>query len=64
MYVVGVLTHHLKHLTSLSCKVACRVLNYLSHHAALPITYMLACTVSDWVSNRDTSGHVCGAHDW
>ena len=39
MYAVGVLTRHLKHPTYLSCKAACRVLTFLSHHAAMSITY-------------------------
>jgi hypothetical protein len=42
MFAVGVLTHHLKSPTYASCKAACRVLNYLSHHPAISICYSLA----------------------
>jgi hypothetical protein len=60
MYAVGVLTHHLKCPTYASCKVACRVLNYLLHHPAIAICYsgskfnLHAYTDSDWGSDRDT----------
>jgi hypothetical protein len=39
MFAVGVLTHHLKSPTYASCNAACRVLNYLSHHAAISTCY-------------------------
>ena len=64
MHAVGVLTHHLKSPTYASCKAACRVLNYLSHHPALSLCYsgsalnLQAYTDSDWGSDRDTS-HPC-----
>ena len=61
MYAVGVLTRHLKHPTYLSCKVACCMLNYLSHHAAMSITYSGSkiydkhvYTDCDWSSDGDT----------
>ena len=68
MYAVGVLTRHLKCPTYSSCKAACRVLNYLSHHPTTGITYtgckldLQVHTDSDWASDRDirrsTSGLV------
>jgi hypothetical protein len=39
MFAVGMLTHHLKCPTYASCKAACRVHNYLSHHPAIGICY-------------------------
>ena len=39
MYAVGMLTRHLECPTYSSCKAACRVLNYLSHHPTTGITY-------------------------
>jgi hypothetical protein len=66
MFAVGVLTHHLKCPTYASCKAACRVLNYLSHHSAIGICYsgsqlnLQAYTDSDWGSDKDTKRSTSG----
>ena len=66
MFAVGVLTHHLKCPTFAACKAACRVLNYLSHHPAIPIRYsgrsldLHAFTDSDWASDKDTRRSTSG----
>jgi hypothetical protein len=66
MFAVGVLTHHLKCPTYASCKAACRVLNYLSHHPAIGICYsgsqlnLHAYTDSDWGSDKDTRRSTSG----
>jgi hypothetical protein len=66
MHAVGVLTHHLKSPTYASCKAACRVLNYLSHHPAVSICYsgskldLHAYSDSDWGSDRDTRRSTSG----
>ena len=66
MSAVGVLTHHLKCPTYAACKAACRVLNYLSHHPAIPIRYsgrslnLHAFTDSDWASDKDTRRSTSG----
>jgi len=66
MFAVGVLTHHLKSPTYASCKAACRVLNYLSHHPAIAICYsgrtlnLHAFTDSDWGSDKDTRRSTSG----
>jgi hypothetical protein len=66
MFAVGVLTHHLKSPTYASCKAACRVLNYLSHHPAISICYsgtalnLHVYTDSDWASDRDTRRSTSG----
>jgi hypothetical protein len=65
-FAVGVLTHHLKSPTYASCKAACRVLNYLSHHPRVSIVYagstldLHAYTDSDWGSDRDTRRSTSG----
>jgi hypothetical protein len=66
MFAVGVLTHHLKSPTYASCKAACRVLYYLSHHPAISICYpgtalnLHVYTDSDWASDRDTRRSTSG----
>ena len=66
MFAVGVLTHHLKSPTYASCKAACRVLNYQSHHPAISICYsgtalnLHVYTDSDWASDRDTRRSTSG----
>lgn len=66
MFAVGVLTRHLKSPTYASCKAACRVLNYLSHHPANAIKYcgcklrLHVYTDSDWGSDRDTRRSTSG----
>ena len=66
IHAVGVLTHHLKAPTYASCKAACRVLNYLSHHPAIALCYsgdalnLHAYTDSDWGSDKDTRRSTSG----
>ena len=66
MYAVGVLTRHFKCPTYSSCKAACRVLTYISHHPTPGITYtgckldLQVYTDSDWASDKDTRRSTSG----
>ncbi len=67
MLAVGVLTQHLKAPTYASCKAACRVLNYLSHHPVIALCYsgrvyrLLLCFAGGGVDPVAAEGFAAGA---